>query len=118
MRKYHLSRFNKETEYIKKKRTKDAFFYHSCLIEYAKKFIIKNEGLINISKYNSHLLGLVFFLGSIFYPKEMSINVSDKEIKKAINSLHKSLYTFSIKVLDSLYEWTPYRVLLHHFLDK
>jgi hypothetical protein len=62
--------------------------------------------------------GIVFFLGSIFYPKIMRKIYTSSKSQRAVDALHNALYTFSISKLDYLYTWSPYRQVVHHFLDQ
>jgi hypothetical protein len=60
---------------------------------------------------------LIFFFGSLFYPKDMKKSCRDKEAEDKIDQIHGCLSNFSIAKLDFLYQFLPFRYMLHHFVD-
>jgi hypothetical protein len=104
MRKVYLSDFLKVTSYNRKRYSRPPIFYLEALISYVDK-IFANKISNNEENYGKMRDGLAFFMGSLFYPKRMKCIFKSQEIKKKIEELHKSLYSFSILKLDYLYQW-------------
>jgi hypothetical protein len=71
-----------------------------------------------LPKKNFELLkvGLIFLLGSLFYPKDMAQLYRDPRLKLEIKRLHDGLYKFSIKNLDYLMSWMPFRFIMLHYI--
>ena len=71
LRKFYIVDFNKETDYIRKKRRLSPNFYIECL----KAYVIERK-ILECPPFNGILMGtsvdsLVFNLGSLIYPKDM-----------------------------------------------
>ena len=70
MRKTYLADFNKVTQFSKKKRTENEFFLLECLEKYITSTFLKLDHKIGKKKLPT-TDELVFFIGSVFYPKLM-----------------------------------------------
>jgi hypothetical protein len=108
-----LTDFNAKTHYIKSKKNRKPQFLIEKLKEYA-------HGLLK--GRNSPVLledELVFFLGSIFYPKHLKKTFASQPKKKAeIEEIHSSLYKFTQKRLAFLEKYAAYNFLYKDFTSN
>lgn len=58
---------------------------------------------------------MVFFLGSIFYPKTMKEIYKASNRRQTIKNIHSTLYQFSSTKMLFITEFAAYRLLVRHF---
>ena len=95
IRKYFSIDFNKNSDFIKKKRKNSPLFFEECLNNYVRQFMNGQYQKVGISEEE-----IIFHLGSLIYPKVM-IKIYKKDPKKVsqVIKIYNFLYKFSLERL-------------------
>lgn len=119
LRKYYIVDFNKNTDYIRKKRRLAPSFYLDCLKAYVVEMKILESPPVDGVLMGTSVESLVFNLGSLIYPKDMircclpdhqeeqakdlRKDVRDKPLKvRQVIRVYHYLYRFSLQRLNKL----------------
>ena len=125
IRRHYLHLFNTTTNYISKKRGKSPDFYREHLKSFVEIITANDNGLkakyfgkgyksehsslkkFGINGFNGDLL---IFLGSMFYPKDMTAALKaagSRDYRTKVELIHKTLYSFSYINLHHLFVRSP-----------
>ncbi|CDW81104.1 UNKNOWN [Stylonychia lemnae] len=111
IRKQYLTDFNETTGYIKRKRNRKPQFLVELLNQYTEQ-LLKNQSQALKQE-------MVFFLGSIFYPKHLKkCFASQTKKKEEIDQIHSSLYKYTVQRLSFLESYGAYNYLLSDFMTN
>ncbi|CDW90195.1 UNKNOWN [Stylonychia lemnae] len=100
IRKYFWKQFNQMTDFNTfRRRQRRQQYYLQCLREFIEKIVSPDL----ISKSQISLESIIFYLGSLIYPKDMMSNYTkNSPERKEITTIHDNLYKFSFKRLQKL----------------
>ncbi|CDW80604.1 UNKNOWN [Stylonychia lemnae] len=118
IRKVYLQQFQKETRYLRVQRYRHQKYYIVAIKSFIEQKLDINKVSLEGESYNNQDFReeLIFFLGSMFYPKKMLALFEDHRTKKIIDMINSSLYQFTLTRFNFLNNWAAFRFLTNHFI--